>query len=480
MKSILVKKLSLASTATLMIASLMTGTQCYANPDTLAQQISKDFTAVAKKAIPAVVYIQVKAQGKSKSYFDQDGNDLEDFFNNDFFHRFFSQGRGGESRPQTVTGQASGFIVTADGYILTNSHVVKDASEITVKLNEGKEYDAKVIGLDPNTDIAVIKIDATNLPYVKLGDSEKLEVGEWVIAIGNPYGLQASLTVGVVSAKGRNNLDLANIEDFIQTDAAINRGNSGGPLLNLDGQVVGMNTAIVSSTGAGSMGIGFAIPSNMIKQVMDQLVKSGSVARGFIGVTLQALDKDLAQAFNVEQSEGALVADVSKDSPGEKAGLKQGDIIQEYNGHKVTNIAAFRTEVALTSPGTKINLTVLRDGKKKQIPVQIGAFPSAMEAQPADVSGNQLGFEVQDLNAEIARTLGIKEEEGVVINKVAPNSPATLAGLKKGALVLAVNQKKISTVKEFNAALQATPKDKPVLLLVKQGESIRYLSLKAS
>lgn len=471
-------KLISKAAASLAAGCLMMGSSCFANPDTLAQQTSRDFTAVAKKAIPAVVYIQVKALEKSQSNPDQDSNDLQEFFSDDFFHRFFSQRHGRSAKPEPVVGQASGFIVTQDGYVITNSHVVKDATEIKVKLNDGREFDGKVIGLDSNTDIAVVKINAKNLPYIKLGDSEKLEVGEWVIAIGNPFGLQASLTVGVVSAKGRNNLDLANIEDFIQTDAAINRGNSGGPLLNLEGQLVGMSTAIVANMGMGSMGIGFAIPSNMIKLVMDQLVASGSVTRGFLGVTLQALDSDLAQAFNVDPHEGALVADVTKDSPAGKAGVKQGDIIQSYNGRKVANIAALRTEIALTPPGTRVTLSILRNGKTLQMPVEVGTFPTTAIPQAAEMSGNELGFEVQDLTAEVARTLGISEEEGVFISKVSPNGPAALAGLKKGALILAVNQKKVSTVKEFNASLQSTPKDRPVLFLIKQGDAIRFISLK--
>lgn len=463
------------------VGLLASGLPSYANPDSLAQQTSRDFTAVAKKAIPAVVSIKVKAVGKNKSFFEdsEDGEDLQDFFNNDFFHRFF-QRRGGNEQPQrAVIGQASGFIVSADGYVLTNSHVVQKATEIDITLNDGREFEGKVIGHDPSTDIAIVKINATNLPFLKLGDSEKLEVGEWVIAIGTPLGLQATLTVGVVSAKGRNNLDVANIEDFIQTDAAINRGNSGGPLLNLESEVVGMNTAIAANMAMGNMGIGFAIPSNMIKQVMAQLIKSGSVTRGFLGVTLQNLDKDLAQAFNVDFNEGALIADVTKDSPADKAGLKQGDIIQAYNGHKVANIAAFRTEVALTSPGTQLQLTVLREGKTLKIPVMIGNYPAtAIIPQEAKTSGNQLGFEVQDLTPEVGRSMGMPEEQGVMIAKVNPNTPAAWAGLKKGALIFAVNQTKVANVDEFNKALQAIPKGKPVVLLIKQGETIRFLSLK--
>lgn len=445
----------------------------FSEPDSLAQQTAKDFTAVAKKAIPAVVSIKVKAKENGKNVGDDDINDL---FNDEFFHRFFSIPKRNKANEEQIIGQASGFIVSADGYILTNTHVIDNATEILVTLNDGHEFTGKVVGKDSNTDIAIVKIEGNNFPYLKLGDSDKLEIGEWVIAVGNPMGLQASLTVGVVSALGRNNLDLTNVEDFIQTDAAINRGNSGGPLLDLDSQVIGMNTAIVTNTSLGYMGIGFAIPSNMIKLVMDQIVKNGSVTRGFIGVTLQTIDKDLAQAFNTEQLNGALISSISKDSPAEKAGLKQGDIIRAYNGQKVTNIASLRNAIALMSPGTRIKLTVLREGKTIELPVDVGSYPTS---QPREVSmsGNKLGFEVQDLTPEVARSLGLTDESGVVISKVEPGSPAAWVGLKKGTLIMAVNQQKVENTKDFSKVLENISIGKPVLLLIKQGDTVRYISL---
>jgi len=448
----------------------------FANPDSLAQQTAKDFTAVAKNAIPAVVSIKVKGAKKTSSA----SSDDNDMFNDDFFHRFFSIPRGSKKSEDRITeGQASGFIVTADGYLITNNHVVEHADEILVTTNDGQEYTGKVIGHDPNTDIAVVKIDAKNLPFLKLGDSDKLEIGEWAIAIGTPMGLQATLTVGVVSAKGRNNLDLTNVEDFIQTDAAINRGNSGGPLLNLESQVIGMNTAIVADMGIGSMGIGFAIPSNMIKQVMDQILKNGSVTRGFIGVTLQTLDKDLSHAFNVEPHSGALVAAVSKDSPAEKAGLKQGDIIRAYNDHKVTNIAALRNTIALMPPGTRLNLSVLRNGKLMDIPVEISTFPTS-KPKTVSASGSKLGFDIQELTPELAHSLNITDDKGVVITKVDQNTPASWVGLKKGTLIVAVNQQKIESIDDFNKAMDSLDADKPLLLLVKQGDLMRFISLKVA
>lgn len=435
----------------------------------LAEKTSQDFTAVAKKAIPAVVSIKVKGTSNQSD----DASDL--FQGEDFFRQFFSPRR--ESQP--TEGQASGFIISPEGHIFTNSHVVQKASEIKVTLNDGREFLAKVVGSDSNTDIALIKIDAGEpLPFIELGNSDALDIGQWAIAIGTPLGLRASLTVGVISAKGRNNLDLANVEDFIQTDAAINRGNSGGPLMNIEGKVIGMNTAIVSNMGTGGyMGIGFAIPSNMLQHVRDQIMKNGTVTRGFIGVALQNVDQDLAKAFGLTQTSGALVAEVSRGSPAEKAGLKQGDVIQAYNQIPVTSIGTLRNAIALMTPGTRLSLTVLRNGKTLQIPVEVGTFPD--KSSPVALkNGSKLGVEVQELTPDIARNLGLTDETGVVISKVEPNSIAAWAGLKKGALISAVNHKKISTVDQFYQQLQDTPTGNPVLLLVKQGDTTRYLSLK--
>jgi len=454
-----------------------------ANESAASKQVSSDFTSVAKKAVPAVVSIQVKTKDQrpqSRQNFRGFEDDAMDPFGEQFWEHFFGPSRRRmlpEEPPQYAVGQASGFIASPDGYILTNNHVVKNAGQISVILNDGREFDATVIGQDPNTDLAVIKIDGKNLPHINLGNSDYLEVGQWVVAIGNPLGLQASLTVGVVSAKGRNNLDLVRIEDFIQTDAAINRGNSGGPLLNLNGDVVGINTAIVSNMSSGGyMGIGFAIPSNMARHVMDELIQSGSVARGFMGITLQNVDQDLAAAFDLNKVEGALVAEVHKDSPAASAGIQQGDIILEYDNIKVPNIAALRNAVALKKPGTAITLSILRDKQTVKIPVTLAAFPGAGE-KTGDIQ-NKLGFEVEDITPEIAKTLGLLQEKGVIINKVQPGSIAAWAGLKKGALILAVNRKKIETTQQFYQFLENSGYAKPLLLLIKQDDVTRYISLK--
>lgn len=436
----------------------------------LAQPIY-DFRQVGKVGIPAVVSIQVKGTGQSS-----DEEDTSELFKDDFWQRFFGLPKQDPS-DEIVSGQASGFLISPDGEILTNSHVVNHMTKITVILNNGKEYPAKVIGLDTNTDIALIKIDAQGLPYLKLGNSDDLEVGQWVAAIGNPLGLQASLTKGVVSAKGRNNLDLTRIEDYIQTDAPINKGNSGGPLLDMEGRVIGMNTAIVTNmANGGYMGIGFAIPSNLLQSVIADLKKDGSFKRGYIGVTLQQIDDDLASAFRMDSSEGAIVAEVAKNSPAEKSGLQRGDIITKYNNNRVANIAGFRNAISLMKPGSQVNLAVLRDGKPLQVNVEVAIFPG--QDHKESVKETKLGIEVENLSPEVAQKLGYADTTGVLISKVDPKSPLAWAGIKKGTVVMEVNKQKVSSVDEFNKAVQQTAEDRPVLLLIRQGGMTRYISIK--
>lgn len=430
---------------------------------------AQDFTQVATKAIPAVVSIKVK----SKPSANMNRQDLDDLFgNNDMFRHFF----GIPDSPKQQMGQGSGFIISPDGYVITNYHVVKDTTEITVLLNDSREFEAKVVGIDQNADVALIKIEAKDLPFLTLGDSEKLQVGQWVVAIGNPMGLQASLTVGVVSAKGRNNLDITQIEDFIQTDAAINRGNSGGPLLDLNSQVIGMNTAIVSSMGSGHMGIGFAIPSSMINHIVSQLRSTGSVSRGFMGVYMQQVDKDLADAFGMETPQGALVGDLAADSPAAKAGVRQGDILLKYNQLPITNIGALRNKIAMMLPGTVVKFTVLRDKKVMEIPVTIGAHPE--EEAVANTLEKDLGLHVANLNPDLAKKLGAPQDTGVVINQIDQGSLAAWAGLAKGTIILEVNRTPIASVESYKKALKSTPTGSPVLFLIKQGDLTRYISLK--
>lgn len=446
---------------------------CICSPE----QTSKAFTAVAKKSIPAVVFVKVQtnAPDQDENYFEGYQNPY-DFNADDFFHRFFGMPyRGQPQKPAPQLSQGSGFLVSADGYIMTNAHVVKGADKITAVLNDGREIDATVVGSDSHTDIAILKIEGKEFPFIKLGDSDEIDIGEWVIAIGSPFQLEASVTVGVVSAKGRQNLRITDFEDFIQTDAAINPGNSGGPLLNLKGDVIGINTAIVSRSG-GYMGIGFAIPSNMAKNIMTQIIDKGSVTRGFLGVSLQPVDKDIADAFNLSKPEGALISEVIKDSPADKAGLKQGDILVEYNKIPIKSLQSFRNEISLMNPGTTIDLKVNRKG-------QILAISATLSTASDNIATGsnliqKLGMEIDNLTPDLARQLGLtQKEEGVVITKIKPGSVAASAGLRPGFLIQAVNHKKVTNVTEFNDALGLS-ENKRILLLVRQGNMTRFYSIK--
>ncbi len=439
------------------------------------QQLSKGFTSVAKKASPAVVFIKVEINPADNDNVGfQEGQGPYSPFNDDFLQRFFGF-QGKPQQPQPQIGQGSGFIISADGYVMTNAHVVKGADKIEVTLNDGEVKTATLIGADPHTDLAVIKIEGKDFPFLKLGDSETLEVGEWVIAIGSPFQLQASLTVGVVSAKGRQGLNISDLEDFIQTDAAINPGNSGGPLLDLDGNVIGINTAIVSRSG-GYMGIGFAIPSNMALNVMDQIIKKGSVTRGFLGVSLQPVDKDIAAGFNLAKAEGVLISGVEKGSPAEKAGLQQGDIVLEYDDKPIKSLQSFRYDISMMNPGNTVKLKINRKGKVMMIPVTL---TSAAEAASPAVISQKLGIEVENMNADLTRQLGYTAgEDGVVITKVKPGSPAAMAGIRPGFLIQAINHKKISNTSDYETALNDSSQNKRVLLLVRHGKMTRFYSIR--
>lgn len=448
----------------------------------LLKQISKGFSSVAKKATPAVVYIEsqtVEKPAQTSSPFKSKKGTHEnpfDYFNDEFFNRFFGfpHGQSQEKPSKAETVRGSGFIVSPDGYIVTNNHVVENATRVNVLLNNGKKAVATVVGTDPKTDLAVIKINEKNLPFLNFADSDKLEVGDWAIAIGNPFGLQATVTVGVVSAKGRSQLHIADFEDFIQTDAAINPGNSGGPLLDVNGEVIGVNTAIVSGSG-GYMGIGFAIPSNMAKNIIDQLIKNGQVVRGFLGVTLQPVDADLANFYKLDTTHGALVTDVIKGSPADHAGLKQEDVILSYNGNKVDNLSAFRNQVSLMSPGAKLKLKVNREGKVIDLLVTVSSVPEEAITAP-NSPFQKLGIKVQNLTGDLATQLGYGDEKGVVITYVEPNGPAAEAGLRSGSLIVAVNRRKISNIDEFNMALKDAREGR-ILLMVRQGEAIRFVAI---
>ena len=442
----------------------------------LLAKTAKAIAEIVKEAMPAVVYVQVERTVEQRvSPF---GPDPFGMFNDPFFQRFFGPQLRQRPRKFKQRGQGSGFIISSDGYILTNNHVVGDADTISVKLADGRKFKAKVIGKDPQSDVAVIKIDAKNLPVLPLGNSDNIQVGEWVIAIGNPFGLTQTVTVGVVSAKGRSRLGITDYEDYIQTDAAINPGNSGGPLINIHGEAIGINSAIFSRSG-GYMGIGFAIPINMAKAVKDQLIKNGKVIRGWLGVVIQELDEDLAKSFGLKKKEGVLIAEVADNSPAKKAGLKSGDIILKMNGQKVYDIGELRNKIALTPPGTKVTFDILRDGKHKTVTVTIEEKPGTVTVAASHHGVlKQLGLVVQDLTPDLAQQFGYREGQGVLVAEVEPGSLAANAGIQPGQLIEEVNRVKVHTVKEFLKALAKSEKTKRVLMKIRDGDISRYVAFR--
>jgi len=453
------------------------------NIDLLARS-AKGFAAVVKKAGPAVVHIKVE---KSLQRRGPQGVNPYDFFNDPFFGHFFGPGfrhPGPQQAPRQYKQQAagSGFIIASDGYILTNNHVVEGSDKITVLLADEREFEARVIGTDPQSDVALIKIDGKNLPTLPLGDSDKLEVGEWVIAIGNPFELNQTVTVGVVSAKGRNRMGIEDYENFIQTDAAINPGNSGGPLLNIHGEAIGMNTAIFSRSG-GYMGIGFAIPINMVKSIERQLRDKGKVTRGWLGVMIQDIDKDLAKSFDLNSTHGVLISGVSEKSPAAKADLRQGDVVIALDGKHIDNVAELRNAIAMTVPDTRVDLTLIRDGKKKKVRVLIGEQPTdfASTAGRNPQAGSMLdslGLSLQNLTPALASQFGYQMNQGVLISGVASGSVAARVGLQAGQLIEEVNKTRVHDLKGLQQALKQSQQSQQVLLRVRSGDFSQYLVLR--
>lgn len=443
-----------------------------------APGMPESFTGVAKKVLPTVVFIKVEqtidAAGTPFQY-----NNPFDLFEDDIFRRFFGH-RFPHMRPSEKykqTGWGSGFIISKEGHILTNHHVVGEADKIEVTLKDGREFEAKVIGSDPKSDVALIQIKGANdLPVLPMGDSETLEIGEWVMAVGNPFGLSHTLTVGVVSAKGRTSIGITDYEDFIQTDAAINPGNSGGPLINMRGEAVGINSAIFSKSG-GYMGIGFAIPINMVKMIKEQLIAHGEVYRGYLGVGIQDLSKELVESFGLDEgTEGVLISQVYDDSPAEKHGLNQGDVLIQMDGMPVKNVGHFRNMIAMTMPGTDIDLTVIRKGKQKTVKVKLGNISEAETEEPTQNDlMEKIGITVQNLNEDLANQFGYQEIEGVLISGVKPGTPAAFAGLRPGMVIIEANQKGVQTVSDLVNALKASSSSKKVLLLVKGQHGTRYI-----
>ena len=441
------------------------------------KSFNEAFVQIAESATPSVVTIFTEKTVNQRvvSPFDFFGSPLDDFLG--------MQGGGATNRRKEIQrGLGSGVIVTGDGYILTNNHVIDGADTVYIRTFDNRKITAKVIGADPKTDLAVIKVDEKNLKPIIIGDSDKLRVGEWVIAIGSPLGenLARTVTQGIVSAKGRANVGLADYEDFIQTDAAINPGNSGGPLVNVNGELVGINTAIASRTG-GFEGIGFAVPSNMAKKVLTALITTGKVTRAYLGVTIQDIDENLAKALNLKAGEGALVGTVIDGSPAAKYGIKTGDVILDFNGEKVTSSVVLRNAIASQSPGSRVQFRVFRDGAVffVTVPLQEQAAKDLVSAQTeANESINSiLGFRAEELTADRAQKLKLKPGAGkVVITSIAPTSNAYRAGLRAGDLVFSVNKRDVRTYAEYRSFVQQVKKGDLLFLLVGRAGSKMYFA----
>ena len=436
----------------------------------------KAFSEIASAISPSVVNISTtKVMKRELAPF------LEDPFS-EFFSPFRDFKMPKKWKEQSL---GSGVIISPDGYIITNNHVVEQADEIRVTLFDKRSFKAKVIGSDNKTDVAIVKIDADNLYAAQWGDSDKLQVGEFVLAIGNPYGLSHTVTMGIISAVGRANVGIADYEDFIQTDAAINPGNSGGPLVNTRGELIGINTAIFSRSG-GYQGIGFAVPSNMARLVMDQLLQKGKVTRGWLGVTIQEITPELSQKFGLKTAKGALIGDVAKGSPAEKAGIKRGDIILEFNGKKVSDVGNLRNMVAQSKVGVQIPLTIMRSGKEYGINVTTSELPKDVsEITPGNVpEDNALegltGLNVMELTREISRQLGLpRDEKGVVVVRVEPGSSVEDAGLRKGDVIQEIDRKKIISLDDYIRIVATIHSGDTVLMFINRDGKKFYVTIKA-
>ncbi len=438
---------------------------------------SGSFAPVVKRAAPAVVNVSsskvVKNQGMGPS----------GMFDDPIFRQFFGN-MPRQPREQRMQSLGSGVIVSADGYILTNNHVVDGATDVKVSFKDGREVPAKVVGTDQLTDIAVLKIDRTNLPALPIGDSSKTEVGDVVLAIGNPFGLGGTVTMGIISAKGRSGLGIEGYEDFIQTDAAINHGNSGGALINSSGELIGINTAILGGDGGGNVGIGFAIPSNLAKNIMNQIIDKGKVTRGYIGVTLSEITPNMRQAFGMSPEEGGVaISGVMPNSPGAKAGLQVEDVILALNGQKIDDWQAFRLQVASLPPGTKINLKVLRNGQRMDVPLTLGENDqmqaSGRGPRGGPGGGEQSGLsgvQVQSITPDIAQQLGLPEgTKGVVVTDVDAGSAAAEAGLQPNDVIERVNRQVVTNAGEFDRAVRQGGNQGGTLLLVRRGQVSQFV-----
>jgi serine protease Do len=436
---------------------------------------TRGYASILKPVLPAVVNISSSRVEKQ----DTSGN----LFMDPFFRQFFGDQGGHFNIPKDRLEKSlgSGVIVSPQGYVLTNNHVVDHATEITVTLDDRRELKAQVVGTDPRTDVAVLKINGSNFPYVTLGDSAQVQVGDIALAIGDPFGVGQTATAGIVSATGRGNLGIEEVEDFIQTDAPINPGNSGGALIDDQGHLIGINTAILSGNSGGNQGIGFAVPIDLARHVMDQIVKTGKVDRAYLGILPQDVTPAIAQAFGTSRNEGALVGEITPNSPASRSDLKQGDIITAVNGKSIEDANQLRLEVGMLTPGSTANLNILRNGRPQQVTVKLGEFPSqqqqASAGNPSQGSSLQ-GVSVENLTPETASAMQIPPNtKGVVVSNIDPSSHAADAGLQQGDVIQQVNHQPVTDVQQFQHALATASKDRPTLLLIDRGGNTLFVAV---
>ncbi len=448
-----------------------------------AAQVSFEdgFAPVVKRAVPAIVNVS------TSKVIHTPGQSLSPFFSDPFFRQFFGSAIPRSTPPSTQREQSlgSGVIVSPDGYILTNNHVIDGATDVKVLLADNRTFQAKVVGKDPKTDIAVLKVNATGLPVLAFGDSSKMQAGNFVLAIGNPFGLNQTVTMGIVSATGRGGLGIEDYEDFIQTDAAINPGNSGGALMNAQGELIGINTAILTgSGGGGNEGVGFAIPGNMARVVMEDILKNGKVTRAWLGVTTQPVTQDIAKSFGSNNNYGALISEVEKDSPAAASGLKVGDIVLDVDGQRMEDSRALQLKISMMAPGVTVKLTIFRSGATQEIPVKLAEMPANIASSgPAPSAGGSReprqsqmrGITVTDLTPDVAAQLKLPSgTKGVVVTNVDPASSAASAGLQQGDVIQEVNRQAVTGVSGFDRAMRGAG-DQPVLLLVDRNGTTSFV-----